>query len=142
MTKIRDSLPWMLGCVVLLTTGCNQGDRDTTSVSGSVQYANKPITVGEIRFVPTLGTKSSTVGGQIHDGQFEIAAGQGLAVGEYRVEVLGYRPRNGSTGPVDLMDPEADYVQYVPVKHNKNSQEIVAVQSTDSPLALDFALPK
>ena len=127
----------------LVIAGCGGESDFKVSVSGDVTYDGKPIATGDIRFIPEAGPKAPGAGGTIKDGSYSLEGKQSLHQGSYRIEVKGFRNRDGSEGPVNLSDAEADYVQFVPSKFNTHSElQLTIDSSTPNDLRHDLALPK
>jgi hypothetical protein len=133
---------WLVAVGVLAASGCSNSEDQATTISGTVQFEGVPIRVGEIRFVPIRGTQATTVGGEIRDGHYSLAQKQRVKVGEYRVEVMGYRNPKDPQAEINLRDADSSYVQYIPTKHNQNSQTAITIESIDEPVTKDFTLTK
>jgi hypothetical protein len=137
------AIAWFLIALgILAVAGCSKSDNQATTISGMVEFEGEPVRVGEIRFVPIRGTQASTVGGKIRDGQYSLSPKQSLKAGEYRVEVMGYRNPKDPQAEVNLQDADSNYIQYIPSKHNQNSQAAITIESTHEPVTRDFILTK
>ena len=82
-------------CVLLLLAavlmaGCSGGD-GRKGLSGTVTVNGQPLETGSINFRPAPGTKGNTSGCAIENGEFTIAAEDGLPVGKYKVTVQAFR---------------------------------------------------
>jgi len=89
----------VFGCAIGLV-GCSDPGRGGVEVSGTVTLDGGPMAAGSLVFVPLdSGHKAA---GEIVDGTFRIAGGDGPIPGSYRVEV--YAPQ---VSPVPLDDPLA-----------------------------------
>lgn len=129
-----------LGAVALAVLGCG-GSEQKATISGSIQWDGDSIETGEIIFAPVEGTPASArVRGHIKAGSYEIAGVNGLRPGKYRIEIYGYRNRDGSSRPIDFSDAEADYEQFVPVQHNKGSRALIEINPGDDVRVEDFEL--
>ena len=129
-----------LALIALVVTGCGRAGDGKVEVSGNVVFDGQPITSGDIRFVPDSRKSGSVAGSQIVNGNYQLQGKQAILPGSYRVEVTGYQNSDGSPGPVDRADPEADYVQYVPGKYNTES-ELRFTLAPDSPAKVTHDLP-
>jgi hypothetical protein len=82
-----------LAIILLAALGCGQtSDLDKVVVRGTVTLDGQPIPNGELRFIPTNGTKGPISGGPIKDGAYVAQGRGGVPVGEHRVEIKAYRP--------------------------------------------------
>ncbi|MGI9455106.1 MAG: hypothetical protein ACR2NU_01005 [Aeoliella sp.] len=102
--------------------GCGGTGEETVRVVGKVTYDGVPVNSGDIRFVPERGSDNRTVGSQIEEGEYVLQGKLALRPGDYQVEVVGYRNRDGSATPIDRGDAEADYERFLPAKYNDASQ--------------------
>ncbi len=125
------------------SAGCSQpAGPPATEISGTVQFDGQPVRVGEIRFVLIEGENPSISGGRIRDGHYALSRKQRLSAGVYRVEIMGYRNPQDPRAEVDLHAADSNYVQYIPAKHNQNSQTTITIDSTDEAISKDFTLTK
>ncbi len=83
-----------LGFLALIAAGVAGCGRDgRCSVSGKVTLDGEAVTGGFVRLEPIDGTKGSTAGATINkDGAYYIAADQGPAPGNYRVQISWAKP--------------------------------------------------
>ena len=82
-------------CFVVCAAGCGSGSAlDTIPVRGSVTFEGKPLTVGEVRYVPTDKKNGRVARGVIQpDGTFELTtleSDDGALAGDYRIVVIVY----------------------------------------------------
>jgi hypothetical protein len=111
--------------ISLLSVGCQKSDR--LSVTGRVTLDGQPLASGVVNLVPLPGTKSPTSGSEIIDGEFSIAAEQGLLPGEFRVEITAMRS-TGETDPHPVTREAVERLeQYLPACYNTESTQTVNV---------------
>lgn len=110
----------VLALVSLATAavGCGQSSNlDKVVVHGTVTLDGQPIPNGELRFIPSEGTKGSISGSAIKDGVYIAQGRGGVPIGEHRVEIRAYRAASGNAaassgsegGPAE---------QYLPKRYN------------------------
>ena len=85
----------MVCFVVSVLSGCGQSSSlDTIPVGGRVIYEGKPLTIGEVRYLPKDAAHGRVARGEIQsDGSFKLTtlkANDGVLAGEYRVVVVIY----------------------------------------------------
>ena len=135
---------WSSALVVFIFlpfTGCgHKSGLERIYVSGQVTYADKPIELGQIRFVPESNTTAPITVEQIRDGQFETATTGGVPVGSYRVELRMYDPEEYQNAPRTAGSPAVK--QLLPDKYNRNSELNITIQSGSSSIEHDFLLEK
>jgi len=84
----------LLAALVFVTTGCGKTEKPTASVSGTIKYNGKPLTVGYVNFLSPSGS-----GGQSpldENGGYKIDGP--LDVGEYRVYLQAPIPGQNPPG--------------------------------------------
>lgn len=122
----------MLGLVV----GC--GGR-TASLSGKASFNGKPIEKGAIRLDPISGTESDPAAAPIANGQYTIAASEGLTAGEYRVMISASQ----DTGKKRLDRESGQQVpiiqQIIPEKYNTSSELTVKLEAGENSKDFDLA---
>ena len=98
--------------LLLVLAGCSSNNR--VAVSGDVTLDGKPLDGGAISFRPAPGNASSSSGGQIRQGRFQLTADRGLAPGKYLVTVQAFQPtgRTIKDGQSGQMVPEQAEVKY------------------------------
>lgn len=109
-----------LALLAVISIGCGQSsDLDKVVVRGTVTLDGQPIPNGELRFIPTGGTKGSISGGPIKDGAYVAQGRGGVPVGEHRVEIKAYRP---ATKPGQPVSPEGGPAeQYLDKRFNEQT---------------------
>lgn len=84
----------LLGC--LITLGCHNRQPEPFPVSGTVEYQGKPLTHGDVVFVPALLETGPMARGKIdQDGRFVLTTlheGDGTLPGDYKVTVFQTEP--------------------------------------------------
>jgi hypothetical protein len=117
--------------LALLATaiGCGQSsDLDKVVVRGTVTLDGQPIPNGELRFIPTNGTKGPISGGPIKDGAYVAQGRGGVPVGEHRVEIKAYRPAAKAGQPTDPEGGPAE--QYLDKRYNEQSTLTAKIDSS------------
>jgi hypothetical protein len=120
---------------LLLLAGCAGAE---SSISGNVNLDGRPVAEGDIRFIPTEGTKGGDAGAVIRDGKYKVVV-KGLATGKYRVSIRGYK-QSGRMEPDPLGGPPIKgTVQIVPKQYQGEDSKLVK-EITHGVNRLDFAL--
>ncbi|MBU4273365.1 MAG: hypothetical protein KKA28_16015 [Planctomycetes bacterium] len=138
------------GTMLALAGGCG-GDSGPPRavVSGTITYQGKPVETGEIRFIPTKGSKGPMSFAPIIDGKYRVAVRGGAVVGAARVEIFGYRPDpNYKVPPVDQEGPgiggprrvEPPKTQFLPAKYNSQSELETTIEGGSGEITRDFTL--
>jgi len=118
--------------------GCSQGDGGRMELRGSVDLDGAPLPTGSITFLPLEGTTS--VGGNIENGRFEIPRAKGPTPGKYRVEILAFLPTGETIQDTDSPGRTVAVTRAaIPPKYNENSILTVDLP-TQSPDDLVFEL--
>lgn len=78
-------------CAAAVGCGSNEGP-ERFDLSGSVQFAGKPVPMGSIEFVPDPDAENSgpAAYADIVDGRYTTNAGKGIVGGAYVLTVVGY----------------------------------------------------
>jgi hypothetical protein len=134
-------LPLQVVCGILLASllcfpGCGGGE-PFQPMSGRVLVDDQPLAKGVITFFPNgAGT---TVGGQIIDGGFNLERESGATPGNYRVEIVAFRPSGKKEFDIDEQAEVDVEVQYLPKKYNSQS-ELTADVTADGANEFEFKL--
>ena len=75
----------------VLSMGCQDPRAGRSGVSGSVTFDGSPVAEGTISFVPAGDTLGPLTGGNIVEGRYAIARGDGPLAGKYRVDIVALR---------------------------------------------------
>ena len=129
---------------VVIWTGCGpSNDEGRLPISGTVNFDGKPLANGHIMFRPDgKGLSSSS---KIVDGRFELAAVDGIPVGQYKVVITSEQ----ETGEKVERDPadwgnegggEMDPVtrQVIPARYNTATELKLVVDGPPAPLSYDL----
>lgn len=120
-------LPIAIGCFGIALAGCNQ-KTEQFEVRGQVSYEGEPVAEGKILFMPNDESRPQAIA-RIIDGEYATASPGGVFVGEYKVQVFGYR----GTGKVQdlgaLFGKQEQQVQYLPAKFNRETELTVDISS-------------
>lgn len=113
---------WLLLGWMVLACGCGPAGPRTYPVSGTVTFDGKPVTQGDILFIPSdrsLGPE----GGRIVDGKFAMRSKEGKCQVEITaVEVGPNTPR---------VDGVPVIINYIPARYNTQSELSVEVAPSD-----------
>lgn len=134
----------VLGIVLLaLWAGCGRGVLERVPVRGTVTYDGRPVASGRLRFIPAPGSNCPSSGASIVDGNYAADGNGGVAVGQYRVEIIAYRsdPRHPAAAQPSPRDfGAAGLQQYIPAKYNTQTQLKLTVEAGQRAITRDFAL--
>ena len=127
----------LIGCLAISLEGCTKKD-EQFEIRGQVSYQGEAIAEGKILFMPKDESRPQAIA-QIADGEYVTASPGGVFVGEYKVQVLGYR----GTGKIQDLGPlyggkQEQQVQYIPAKFNRETELTVDISSEES--EYDFEL--
>jgi hypothetical protein len=136
-------LCWVLPAVLL--SGC-RGDRgpERVVVSGTVTYNGKPLSEGEIRFVPLPTCPVPVTGALIVEGRYSTKDGGGVPVGTHKIQIEARRHKAG--GPNTPGPPTGSRgfgfrgMQYLPAKYNANTQLEIIIPPGSPAITKDFQL--
>ena len=67
--------------------GCGRGGVERASISGTVTLNGNPVSSGSIRLVSLEKSGGPSAGGDIENGQYDIAREKGPSLGRHRVEI-------------------------------------------------------
>ncbi|RIK75131.1 MAG: hypothetical protein DCC67_15650 [Planctomycetota bacterium] len=121
----------------LLAAGSCGADGRWSTVAGTVAIDGKPVDTGTIHF-QSHADSSSSGGGLVTDGRFQVRTSDGFAPGQYSVVLQAFR-RTGRT----LKDPQKGRVEEtasVPLRDSP--QEVAVTPENAGGLALNFSSAK
>ncbi len=104
--------------------GCGAGMG--ASVTGKVALDGAPLDDATITFVPTVGGQRQAAWTAVKNGQYAIAAKDGLGTGQFRVEIRALRAtgeKANQNEPMLIPSKEA-----VPSKYNSKSELTVEIK--------------
>jgi hypothetical protein len=144
------------GLLVLMLSlgaaGCGHSGLERASVHGKVTIDGQPVEAGSIRMISLAPGGGPSVGGQITNGEYEIAEEKGPTLGKHRVEVLvPYRTGRKvpspfampPTDPNEAPDPSGmvdEWIEKAPAKYNTDSKLEVMIESGSN--EFDVAMTK
>ncbi len=135
-----------VACGALAFAGCGSEGPERAIVSGTVSYGGEPIKAGQIRFIPSKGTKAPTSGAEIIDGRYTAEARGGVPVGTHRVEILAHRPNARFRELTESLPPDATELerpprqQYMPAKYNTNSELEITIEPGSGTITENYEL--
>jgi hypothetical protein len=126
---VRQLSSLAIALLAATSIGCGQSsDLDKVIVRGAVTLDGQPIPNGELRFIPTNGTKGPISGGPIKDGAYVAQGRGGVPVGEHRVEIKAYRSAMKPGQPVSPEGGPAE--QYLDKRFNEQTTLTVKIDSS------------
>lgn len=127
----------IIGCLSMTFGGCSKKS-EQFEIRGQVTYQGQPIADGKILFMPIDESRPQAIA-KIVDGEYVTASPGGVFVGEYKVQVFGYRG-NGKIQDLGELygGKQEQQVQYVPAKFNQETELTVDISSEES--EYDFEL--
>lgn len=128
------ALSWALAAVLGEAGGCSARPV-AEPIAGHVWLDGAPLEDAVIVFVP-LDRKAPQHGGAVAEGQFELAGGDGLPPGRYRVEFYEAPPPEFCP---QQRPPARRRRVSLPGQHHRRSQQTIEVRA-GSPNAFDFEL--
>jgi hypothetical protein len=143
---IRRAAIFGLLAAVFASCGCGSDGSQRVVLTGAVTYKGEPVADGTALFAPCDGTTGPSIVAKIVDGRYRTDSQGGLAPGNYRVEILGYRKGTSdvhSAGPAPQLGPPAHANaphQYLPEKYNVKTQLKTKVNGGTKSLTQDFTL--
>ena len=137
LNRHQRALLIVIGCLAIALEGCSNKD-EQFEIRGQVTYQDQPVAEGKILFMPNDESRPQAIA-KIVDGEYVTASPGGVFVGEYKVQVFGYR----GTGKVqDLGElyggKQEQQVQYLPAKFNHETELTVDISPEES--EYDFEL--
>lgn len=123
--------------MLVALTGCRRSD--TVSLTGQISLDGKNLPTGTVVFTPIENTAGPSVGCDIAEGRYSIAADRGpRRGGKYRVEIRSIDPASSSTTGGDEMS--RIFRDRVPAMYNSASQLTLAVPEDAASVQQDFNL--
>ncbi|HVT30608.1 MAG TPA: hypothetical protein VHE81_21550 [Lacipirellulaceae bacterium] len=107
-------------------------------MSGNASYCDKPIEMGQIRFIPIDSTRGPITIEQIRDGRYATDTSGGVPVGTHRVELRMYDPEEYKSAPRTA--GYAAVKQLLPKKYNSESTLTLNVDPGSRSIEHDFLL--
>jgi hypothetical protein len=127
--------------------GCGGTDGpERAVVHGKVTYMGQPIEKGDIRFVPTAGTKAPVSGAKIENGEYRADIKGGVPVGTHQVQISAFRPDPRFREMIENLPPDATELerppdeQYLPAKYNRQSELQITIDPGAGTVEKDFQL--
>jgi hypothetical protein len=141
LSNLRKRLPAiLLSAMLLFAFGCGGAGSNRGNVKGTVKLDGKPVEQGSILFTPMDGTSGSVAGGEIINGQYQLASKSGPAIGWNRVEIRAMRKTGQMVqkafAPPGEMIPEQ--VEAVPPKFNSDSELKFEIKPGDNTANFDL----
>jgi hypothetical protein len=131
----RQALGLALVAVYLLGCGARDG-LTRVVVKGDVRLNGSPVTKGQIRFIPQVGTKGPVYIQDIVDGKYTCDRAGGVPIGQHRVEILAWDPSVPFPKGPGAPTPK----QLAPEKYNVKSELTISLDNSTNPVVKDFDL--
>jgi hypothetical protein len=128
---------WLVLLACLAWSACGCGGSPRAAVVGKVTIDGVALPEGSIDFVPLNPRAAQTAGARISQGEYEIAAEQGLLPGNYLVQIRAVRPTGKKVwdGMGDERAPASqknmvDQIEsYLPVRYNDRTELRAKIES-------------
>jgi hypothetical protein len=126
-----------LALVAVHLVGCGSSDGLTrVVVEGDVRLNGSPVTKGQIRFIPEVGTKGPVYIQEILNGEYSCDRAGGVPAGQHRVEILAWDPSVPFPKGPGAPTPK----QLAPEKYNVKSELTITLDDSTNPVVKDFDL--
>ncbi|HCO24153.1 MAG: hypothetical protein CME31_21240 [Gimesia sp.] len=109
-------------------------------VTGSVTFDGKPVSQGEIWFIPAAGREAPQAGAIIKEGQYRVENKGGVPIGACQVKITAERPQEEVKIVSDGGPEEIPTTQYLPPRFNEKTELTTDIQSGSDPVRKDFDL--
>jgi len=126
----------LIGCLAIALQGCNKKN-EQFEIRGRVAYQGQPIADGKVLFMPIDESLPQAIA-KIVDGEYTTASPGGVFVGEYKVQVFGYRATGKVQDLGELYGTQEQREQYVPTKFNRETELTVEISSEKSEYDFDL----
>ncbi|WP_417383537.1 hypothetical protein [Gimesia sp.] len=134
----------LLSSVVLGLTfsGCSSSEPgpERVIVTGNVTFDGKPVSQGEIWFIPAAGREAPQAGAIIKEGQYRVENKGGVPIGACQVKITADRPKEDVKIVADGGPEEIPTTQYLPARFNDKTELTVEIESSSEPVTKDFDL--
>ena len=135
----KNRLRFGVCCLLLICAGCGKSGPQRVAVTGKVSYKGAPLKVGTIRFDPVDADASFPGGANVKDGEFTIAAKEGLVPGKYRVSISAPDAELPKIPNDTVPGAPRRTAEKLPAKYNTESK-LTADVTPDGPNQLEFTL--
>jgi hypothetical protein len=136
-------LPLLLFAVLLNTSGCSDGRPARATVTGSISYNGKPLSIGSLVFIP-IGGGPPAQGKVNREGIYEMGTYEeddGVIPGDYKVMITALTSSGGSGLPEDTVKANAEPVSVIPEWYGDLEKSGLLVTVTaDKANTIDFPL--
>jgi len=123
-------------------TGCGSAEPgpERVIVTGNVTFDGKPVSQGEIWFIPTAGREAPQAGAIIKAGQYRVENKGGVPIGTFQVKITADRPKEDAKIVADGGPEEIPTTQYLPARFNEKTELTVEIEPGSDPVTKDFDL--
>jgi len=126
----------------LSLAGCGAADSgpDRAIVTGQVTYAGKPVSQGQIWFLPAAGREAPQAGAVITDGQYRVENKGGVPIGSCQVKITAERPEADVKIVADGGPEEIPTRQYLPARYNEKTELTSVIEPSSDSIEKNFDL--
>ncbi|QDT65166.1 hypothetical protein [Calycomorphotria hydatis] len=139
--KCRRNLLGLLPILIILCAcGTNGDGPERVVVSGKVTYNGNVVEQGEIWFLPIGNQGVPQAGAPIINGQYSVKNKGGVPLGKFQIKITGNQPVKDYEVVVDGGPEDIPLEQYLPKRFNEETELETIIESTGSPIEMDFDL--
>lgn len=120
--------------------GSTESGPERVIVTGNVTFDGKPVSQGEIWFIPAAGREAPQAGAIIKEGQYRVENKGGVPIGVCQVKITADRPKEDVKIVADGGPEEIPTTQYLPARFNDKTELTIDIQSSSEPVKKDFDL--
>ncbi|WP_339731775.1 hypothetical protein [uncultured Gimesia sp.] len=113
---------------------------DRAIVTGKVTFEGKPVSQGQIWFLPAAGREAPQAGAAIIDGQYRVENKGGVPIGACQVKITAERPEADVKIVADGGPEEIPTRQYLPARYNEKTELTVEIKPSSEPFEKNFDL--
>lgn len=126
----------------LTSFGCGSAEQgpERVIVTGNVTFDGKPVSQGEIWFIPAAGREAPQAGAIIKEGQYRVENKGGVPIGACQVKITADRPQADVKIVSDGGPEEVPTTQYLPARFNEKTELTVEIESSSEPVNQNFDL--
>lgn len=132
-----------IACALSLSlAGCGSADTgpDRAIVTGKVTFEGKPVSQGQIWFLPAAGREAPQAGATITDGSYRVENKGGVPIGSCQVKITAERPEANVKIVADGGPEEIPTRQYLPARYNEKTELTADIKASSDPLEINFDL--
>ena len=100
----------------------------------------KPVSQGQIWFLPAAGRKAPQAGAAIIDGQYRVENKGGVPLGICQVKITAERPEADVKIVEDGGPEEIPTRQYLPARYNEKTELTAEIKASSDPIEINYDL--